>query len=137
MGSSWPIKLRFWHKMPICHPEPADQKYSQSEKKKIWPLCSKGQKSKTLGEENGTINWTKKFLDESKHKKAQFHKSVKYFTQKKLMMWAVIREGGQRRGSTLKSNKSIFKITYISTWKHEILLLATWEITNFELEFLK
>ena len=68
--------------MPICHPEPADQKYSQSEQKKIWPLCSKGQKSKTLGEENGTINWTKKFLDESKHKKAQFHKSVKYFTQK-------------------------------------------------------
>ena len=50
--------------------------------KKIWPLCSKGQKSKTLGEENGTINWTKNFLDESKHKKAQFHKSVKYFTQK-------------------------------------------------------
>ena len=34
-------------------------------------------------------------------------------------------------------NKSVFKITYISTWKHEILSLATWEITNFELEFLK
>ena len=68
--------------MPICHSEPADQKYSQSEQKKIWPLCSKGQKSKTLGEENGTINWTKIFLDESKHKKAQFHKSVKYFTKK-------------------------------------------------------
>ena len=82
MGSSWPIKHRFWHKMPICHPEPADQKYSQSEQKKIWPLCSKGQKSKTLGEENGTINWTKNFLDESKHKKAQFHRSVKYFPQK-------------------------------------------------------
>ena len=74
-----PIKLRFW---PICHPEPADQKYSQSEQKKFGLYLLKAKNSKPWGEENGSINWTKKFLDESKHKKAQFHKSVKYFTQK-------------------------------------------------------
>ena len=49
----------------------------------------------------------------------------------------VTREGGQRRGSTLNLNKYIFKITYISTWKHEIHLLATWEIANLKIEFLK
>ena len=68
--------------MPICHPEPADQKYSQSEQKKFGLYLLKAKNSKPWGEENGSINWTKNFLDESKHKKAQFHRSVKYFPLK-------------------------------------------------------
>ena len=63
-------------------PRTADQISSQSEQKKIWPLCSKGQKLKTLGEENGSINWTKIFSDECIPKKTQFNESVMYFTQK-------------------------------------------------------
>ena len=81
------------------------------------------------------LNFVMSFASAADHQASSAIVSKQTFYVKNL--YTIIREGGQHRGSSLNSNKSIFKITYISTWKHELLSLATWEITNFELEFLK